>query len=200
MNRFSGTQITTMVVAVCVAMIALPVGVMAATGSFVNIVDPVNSAAKARVNGVGGLWTTDVDPISKSQGRVVAGRQLVDGLARPALPTTPFAFGAQTFGSVNVLLGSGTVAVTDLMMSHENNDHSRLNVLVALHAGTSGGCESLGAELRKVFAYGFIPAAQVTSLHFETPIVGTASPVCLKITTGVNPGLFFGYQVSGFVA
>ena len=152
--RFSGFQITTMVVAVCLAVVALPVGVMAATGSFVNIVDPVTSSSQARVNRAGGLWTTAVDPTTKSQASVVDGRQLVSDL-----PAKPFAFGAQTFGSVNVRLGSGTVAVTDLVMSQENNDHSRLNVLVTLHAGNDANCSSLGAELRKVFAYGFIPAA-----------------------------------------
>lgn len=44
-HRFSSRQITVMVVAVCLTIIATPAGVMAATGSFVNVRDYSNTAA-----------------------------------------------------------------------------------------------------------------------------------------------------------
>jgi hypothetical protein len=56
-RRFTGKQITTMVVAVAIAIIAFPVGVYAATGSLVNITDPVHAAQKAHVNTSGRLLT-----------------------------------------------------------------------------------------------------------------------------------------------
>lgn len=60
-KRFSGRQLTVMVVAVCAAIMLAPVGVMAATGSGVNIVDPVTSANKAGVSGNGTLLTAARD-------------------------------------------------------------------------------------------------------------------------------------------
>lgn len=60
-------------------MVTLPVGVMAATGAFVNITDPVNGAYRARVNSVGAQWTTDVDPVTKSQARIVVNAALWAG-------------------------------------------------------------------------------------------------------------------------
>jgi hypothetical protein len=51
--RFSSKQIVVMVVAVCAAVVLAPVGVMAATGSLVNIVDPSNASHKAHVDSSG---------------------------------------------------------------------------------------------------------------------------------------------------
>jgi hypothetical protein len=73
-RRFSSGQIVTMVVAVCAAVALAPVGVMAATGSFINIVDPINGGSKARVNGSGGLHTTTIDALTKSHTRVDDGK------------------------------------------------------------------------------------------------------------------------------
>jgi hypothetical protein len=58
-RRFTGRQITVMVVAVCVAVIAAPIGAVAATGQLVNITDPVTASHKARVTGLGALQTTN---------------------------------------------------------------------------------------------------------------------------------------------
>lgn len=53
--RFTSKQIVTMVVSVCAAAVLAPVGVHAATGQLVNLVDPVLSARKVRVGSVGAL-------------------------------------------------------------------------------------------------------------------------------------------------
>jgi len=57
MSRFSSNQIVTMVVAVAAAVVLAPVGVMAATGTLVNITDPTNGARKAKVGSSGTLYT-----------------------------------------------------------------------------------------------------------------------------------------------
>lgn len=49
-RRLSGTNIAVIVVALSAAVVLAPVGVMAATGTLVNITDPYNSAARARVD------------------------------------------------------------------------------------------------------------------------------------------------------
>lgn len=59
MSRFSGRHIVGMVVAVSAAVVLAPVGAMAATGSLVNITDPVHTANKARVDAKGALRVGD---------------------------------------------------------------------------------------------------------------------------------------------
>lgn len=49
-RRLSGGQIVAIVVSVCAAVVLAPVGVMAATGQFVNIVDPYDSSRRARID------------------------------------------------------------------------------------------------------------------------------------------------------
>jgi hypothetical protein len=61
-RRFTGRQITTMVVAGCVAVIAFPVGVLASTGSLVNITDPSKSTHRAHVTSGGELTVAQRDP------------------------------------------------------------------------------------------------------------------------------------------
>ena len=59
-SRFTGRQVTTMVVAICiaVAVVGAPVAVAAATGQLVNITDPVTSSYQARVSSAGALKVT----------------------------------------------------------------------------------------------------------------------------------------------
>lgn len=49
-RRLRGGHIVAIVGSVCAAVVLAPVGVMAATGSLVNITDPYNSRARARVD------------------------------------------------------------------------------------------------------------------------------------------------------
>lgn len=58
-RRFTGRQLTTMVVAACIAVVAAPVGAMAATGSLINIADPANAAQVAHVDASGHLYVGD---------------------------------------------------------------------------------------------------------------------------------------------
>ena len=106
-RRFSGTHITIMVVALCIASVGAPVAVAASTGSFINITDPVTAAYKARVSAKGSLLVSPRDPVSGYTAKVdSAGRQLVTGSVtvggkvsvRTTLPGTPVSNG----------LGNGT--------------------------------------------------------------------------------------------
>jgi hypothetical protein len=78
-GRFTGKQITVMVVAVCLAVVAAPVGVLAVTGTSVNISDPVTAANKARVSANGNLYETPRDPATGSGARVDSGALRVGG-------------------------------------------------------------------------------------------------------------------------
>lgn len=100
-RRFTGRQLTTVVVSLCAAAVLTPVGVLAATGSPVTLVDPIFADHKARVGGSGGLWTVPVDAVSKAPVKIDAGKMrvgdgsgnlTVDGIvgAVPQKPTTPF--------------------------------------------------------------------------------------------------------------
>ena len=53
--RFSSKQVVVMVCAISAAVVLAPVGVLAATGTLVNITDPLVSTRKARVTSVGAL-------------------------------------------------------------------------------------------------------------------------------------------------
>ena len=65
-RRFSSRQITTMVVAICCAVVLLPIGAVAATGSLVNITDPVYTARKARVDTAGRLNVSDQGVVTRT--------------------------------------------------------------------------------------------------------------------------------------
>lgn len=72
--RLTGRHIVTIVASICAAVVLAPVGVMAATGQLVNIADPVTGSNQARVNSGGGLHVSQVDPSTRSVGRVDGGK------------------------------------------------------------------------------------------------------------------------------
>jgi len=72
-RRFSGKQITIMVVAVCVAIVGAPVTVMAATGNSINIVDPTHATQKAAVTAKSSVVTSERDPVTGNYARVDGG-------------------------------------------------------------------------------------------------------------------------------
>ncbi len=54
--RFQPRHVVAIVASVCAAAVLAPVGVMAATGTLVNITDPYSTARQARVGAQGTLW------------------------------------------------------------------------------------------------------------------------------------------------
>jgi len=96
-NRFSGRQITIMVVAACLALVLLPVGAFAASSAVTTIADAVHSSQRARVSSAGRLVTAPCDSngcaaVDGSTLRVGDGHGAltVDGSALPYRPDTAF--------------------------------------------------------------------------------------------------------------
>jgi hypothetical protein len=55
-----------MVLAICCALVLMPIGAVAATGSFVNITDPKYAARKARVDSSGRLSVSDEGTVTRT--------------------------------------------------------------------------------------------------------------------------------------
>src|SRR3954447_21960127 len=96
-KRFTGRQITTMVVAACLALILLPVGAFAATSTVTTIADAVHKSQQARVTSSGRLVTAPCDAnscagVDGSSLRVGDGHGAltVDGSALPYRTDTAF--------------------------------------------------------------------------------------------------------------
>lgn len=116
-RRFSGTNVTVMVVAVCLAIVGAPVAVAASTGSFINITDPVTAAYKARVTPKGSLAVTPRDAVSGYNAKVDSlGRQQVTGsVAVGSLPAVSLSGTGNVVksGDRTVLVGDGSMIAGD---------------------------------------------------------------------------------------
>lgn len=183
--KFSSKQVVTMVVAVCAAVVLAPVAVSAATGSLVNIVDPVNAGSKARVNPTGTLWTTQVDPVSRNQQQVVGGRALVgDGagnltidMGTPAAPLDAIndltLHAGDTRRPVFAGLGFRKVALTSLIASAEGPNAGSVELLVVAYVksnSTSGDCETLsGFGAAERFTV-MVPVGQTVNITWPSPL------------------------------
>jgi hypothetical protein len=112
-RRFSGKQITIMVVAICVAIVGAPVTVMAATGSGINIVDPTHATQKAAVTAKASLVTSERDPVTGAYARVDGGSLRVGGTVAIGagtpldLVTNNYINGGSYGNTQNVLVPSG---------------------------------------------------------------------------------------------
>jgi len=194
-----------------------PVGVNAATGSTVNIVDPLSSARKARVTTTGQLSVADIDPVSGSLGRVTQGVRwvgdgsgplTVDGSVRPAAPSTPWrtindVLLSASIPRVPIYVGSGTGKLALTSMTLGATAPSGGSVLVYLKvylSNTSGGdCQTLGGA---TFGAGerlpiVVPVGQSISLSWPTPlsytVFGTAGRrYCVDLESLSGPS---GYTV-----
>ncbi|MBV9097531.1 MAG: hypothetical protein JO079_05695 [Frankiaceae bacterium] len=84
--RFTGKQITTMVVAGCAAIILVPTVAVATGGTLITITDPTHSTYRAHVSNVGRLLTTTNGTVG------IAGTVGVGGTVnnRDLLPVSPF--------------------------------------------------------------------------------------------------------------
>ncbi|HEV7525440.1 MAG TPA: hypothetical protein VGP92_10765 [Acidimicrobiia bacterium] len=186
LGRFSGGQLTLIIVAV-VVVVGFPISAFATyTVSNVSITDP-HGTYRAYVNSAGQLDT------------------YTKGAVGNATPPHPFALaGARGAGTTDTRIRCATspcrIAITDIVISQINNDSSRLNVVIALYQdGGAGTCASTtGPPILKVLPYAFIPADTTTTINFTTPLVTTSSLVCLSIATGANAGLSLGYTISGY--
>lgn len=151
-HRLSGTHITVMVVAICVAVVAAPVTVMAA-GSLVTITDPTNGNS-AKVSAKNSLLTSVRDVTTGAYGKVdSSGRQLVTGpvtvsnsiTARPGKPSLPV---TNSLGNGLTVPADKTLIAESLSLQTTVSTGGRVQVLVRY---TTGGTQ----------AYLFLPTTSI---------------------------------------
>lgn len=197
-RRFTGRQLMVMFVAACLTLVLVPWGSWAAGKQVVAISGKGGkqvAVTKDRALKVGdGSGPLTVD------GQVgVSGRVGVDGTVTVQAAGKP----VQAFGSVNsapaggYLLGHGTVAVTDAVLSQTNTGTSRLNLTVSLRAGNADCSVLTGPQLGRIVEYSYLPAETILPLSLTTPVVATADNVCLALSLGSPAGLFFSFVVNG---
>lgn len=119
--RFQPRHVVTMVVAVCAAAVLAPVGVMAATGTLVNIVDPVLGDRKVRVGSAGSLQVE----------------------SRPGVTSGGFNWTGNTSGystmKVREVVGPARIALTELTATSDGGAVGGWNVVsIAAYVQTTG--------------------------------------------------------------
>jgi hypothetical protein len=181
LGPFSGGQLTAIIIAVVIA-VGFPVGAFAAlTFTNVSITDP-HGTYRATVNSHGQLEVHSSTLPGKTFSLTDSGSTGNFAVKLPACA-----------------VASCTYAVTDIVMSQTNTGVTRMTLALGFYAdGGSGNCSTTGTELRSILPGEFLPADQITSIDFTTPIVASGKTVCLRFFTGANAGLIFGYTVSGY--
>jgi hypothetical protein len=180
-SRLSGRQITTLVVAICIAVVAFPVGVYATTGNSINITDPVYTSRKARVDGSGRLSVTDG-----------GGSLTVDGAvnARPIAPAGAWSAMVQGLGQRKRVLGptASMIDVSSVTVSIEdagNSVGSYIELEAYTVADTATDCAS-GLFAKALWAVYILPSSPV-SAPFATPIrygAPSGKKACLMVLLG----------------
>lgn len=174
--RFEPKHVVAMVVAVSAAVVLAPVGVMAATGTLVNIADPANGARRAKVSSDGALRV-------ESRGAVGA----------KTFNFTSGALSSLTFHKLYEQTGPDRVVITDVslaagMFSASNNWSFRATLWGATRTSGSAACSPtapgyVARPLRTVE----VPVNDTVVLSFAgTPLLlpkaEAGQPTCLGVT------------------
>jgi hypothetical protein len=194
-QRLSGRQITTVVVAVCVAVIAFPVGVLAATGSLVNITDPVHKSNKARVDNGGRLYVGDG-----------GGSLTVDGTVngRPVAPARTWSNVAAFNNFDNSVLVGPTASAIDLSGVSATLGGASNTTSVSFYIAakkTTTDCDTSPPAL--ILWDGYINSSTTIAAALPTPIrwqPPSGSKGCLFVVAGpINNGATLVVNASGFL-
>lgn len=158
--RFTGRQVTVMVVAVCGAAIFTPVAVYAATGTSINIVDPYSASSKARVmNGAllirdnSGALTVDGSIYVKETATTWAATRF--GMRNDGLSSSRFVM--KRLGA-NLATTIGT-----LTMSHESGTGPVIVRLRSIQPATAGNC-LVGGTTKQEIASFVLPEGDTRSI------------------------------------
>jgi hypothetical protein len=148
--KFTGRQVTVMVVAVCAAAILTPAAVYAATGTLVNITDPVTSSQKARVIGgklaVGdgsGAMTVDGSVYAKEPLSTWAGTKFF-------VPNDGQTTSRLVFKSLAPLAG---LSLGTLTISHESGTGPTSVRLRSIQPSTAGNCLVGGTVKQEIASF-----------------------------------------------
>ncbi|MDQ1689587.1 MAG: hypothetical protein QOK42_2562 [Frankiaceae bacterium] len=157
-QRFTGKQLTTIVVAVAAAVVLMPVGVLAAT-SVVQIGDGANPSLKAHVVG-GKLSVGDGSGAVTVDGTVKvndgSGPMTVDGtvaLKQPAGNYSKYDFATQTTNAVVYDIPANLgVAISSLTAAHEDGTGPVKLRVRQLIPTTAGNCTTGGSVINEITA------------------------------------------------
>lgn len=206
--RITGRQLTVMVVAVCTAAVLTPAAVNAATGSSVNITDPVNASAKARV-GAGKLWVTDGAGAMTVDGTVKttdgSGAMTVDGTVVTADPATSWTVfdeiandGSQLLLIKDIAANAG-VTLGSLTLSHTSGTGPGYVRIRARQPNTPGDCAGPGVSQAEVASFA-VPEGDTRTITFSPRfrVPKQTAESCLYLMVVVGGGTHtFSIQATG---
>jgi hypothetical protein len=183
-RRFTAGQLTTVAVAIAVAVLAFPMGVYAAGSSLVKIVDARHPAHQASVTG-GKLGVGD--------GR---GPLTVDGAVRQAAPARPWRAALTTNGQVSAVgPTTATIEVTSLTATRSSGTET---VFLQEYILPAGGTDCLLLTGSKVLFEAYAAAGAPVSATFPAPLQvrpPNGRPHCLMVTGNVGTRV----SVSGYL-
>lgn len=178
----------TIVAAVAVFAVLLPVGVDAATNVMV-LADRDNANVKAKVSSKGSQWVIENDPFTGQYARVSDnGRRLVgDGNGNLTVdmgnPTTPLdtinditLSSGDTRRQLFAGVGNRKISLTSLIASAEGGSAGSVKLLLIAYVksnSTAGDCETLsGFGAAERFTV-MVPVGQTVNLNWPSPLVWT---------------------------
>jgi hypothetical protein len=171
--NFEPRHVVSMVASVCAAAVLAPVGVMAATGTLTNLVDPFDSTRKARVTGISGLYV-DTRP------RATAGA--FHRLFTDVLDVSP-----RTVKETSSPYG---IAVTSIVFTVKGDTSTSTNHIQLLSrirtSGTAACADATGWTTPQILVTFSVHAGSTEQLEFNgPPLVIPAPPagqaVCLAV-------------------
>lgn len=172
--NFAPKHVVAIVACVSAAVVLAPVGVMAATGTLVNLTDPLDSSRKARVSGISGLYV-DTRPRATAGSFHVALQDVTNVVGQVVRETA----------------NPNGIAVTSLVVTVKGDtasstNHVRLYSRVRESGTASCGSGGTGWSVPKMLVSVAVHAGATQQVVFDGPPVvipapGAGKMVCLGV-------------------
>jgi hypothetical protein len=185
-RRLTGRQITSMVVTVCLAVIAFPVGSFAAGLTKVRVADSTHSSRVAHVTAQGRLTTDtcDSDSCAAVDAGTVrvgdgSGALSVDGSVLPFNPGTAF---SRFIGSEQLIkpgLASGTIMITSLSFINDSGTPTGVRI------SNTGDPSCTGGPAGYAYA-GNVSGSSTLVVTFPSPLILTRCAYVTNVASGVT--------------
>jgi hypothetical protein len=163
MSRFTGRQITSMVIAGCAVLVLLPPAVGAATGQIVNIVDSVNAGRTASVNGAHAL--------------IVEQRA---GVPSGSINAAKIGGTSTTYNHLYQWSANYSLALTQITLSNNQDAVAHLAIVQYVRTSGAGTCAGLqtgtttGFTSPGLMRIVYVPAKTTLALNFNGPAMRTS--------------------------
>jgi hypothetical protein len=161
--NFAPKHVVAMVASVSAAVVLAPVGVMAATGTLVNLTDPVDSSRKARVSGISGLYV-DTRPRATAGSFHVLSETITDVATHP-VKQTPSPNGIAVTSVVATVKGDNSASTNHVRL------YSRVRT-----SGNSDCANGTGWTVPKALVTLSVPAGSTSQLVYDGPPIVVAPP------------------------